>query len=267
MEQLQAGDMLELMTPTGRFGTPLHPLARKHYVAIAAGSGITPVLSILQTTLAIETESRFTLIYGNRDADSTMFRDELDELEARYADRLQIIHVRSRDPRHPGTSARAHRPREARAMARLRPRRGTVDEWFLCGPVELVTDLRDPLIEHGVEPDHIHLELFFGYQKPKVADGFTPRRSRSACAAASTRSRWQPGDTVLEAALKAGPDAPVRVHGRRVRHLQGEGGPGDGRDGSELRPRHGRRGRRLRAHLPVPPHQRRRSPSTTTPET
>ena len=101
MEQLRAGDTLDLMTPTGSFGTPLSPLATKNYVAIVAGSGITPALSILQTTLAVETESRFTLVYGNRDADSTMFRDELDDLEARYADRLRIIHVRSRDPRHP----------------------------------------------------------------------------------------------------------------------------------------------------------------------
>ena len=73
-EQLEAGDVLEVMTPTGRFCTPLHPLNRKHYVAIVVGSGITPILSMLQTTLEIETESRFTLIYGNRTGQSTMFR-------------------------------------------------------------------------------------------------------------------------------------------------------------------------------------------------
>lgn len=91
--ELKAGDVLELMTPTGRFGTPLDPLHRKHYVGLVAGSGITPVLSILATTLEIETESRFTLIYGNRTKESTMFRAELDRLESRYADRLEILHV------------------------------------------------------------------------------------------------------------------------------------------------------------------------------
>ena len=99
-DELKAGDVLELMTPTGRFCTPLDPLTQKHYVAIAAGSGITPILSMLQTTLEIETESRFTLIYGNRTKESTMFRHELDELESRYADRLEILHVLSRDPLH-----------------------------------------------------------------------------------------------------------------------------------------------------------------------
>ncbi len=98
--ELKAGDVLELVTPTGRFGTPLHPLQRKHYVGLVAGSGITPVLSILATTLEIETESRFTLVYGNRTKESTMFRAELDRLESRYADRLEILHVLSREPLH-----------------------------------------------------------------------------------------------------------------------------------------------------------------------
>ena len=99
-EQLKAGDVLELMTPTGRFWTPLAPAEQQDYVAIVVGSGITPILSILQTTLEIETESRFTLIYGNRTKESTMFRRELDDLESRYSDRLEILHVLSRDPMH-----------------------------------------------------------------------------------------------------------------------------------------------------------------------
>lgn len=103
--ELKAGDVLELMTPTGRFGTPLDPLHRKHYVGLVAGSGITPVLSILATTLEIETESRFTLIYGNRTKESTMFRAELDRLESRYADRLEILHV----PGDPSLLCGSHR--------------------------------------------------------------------------------------------------------------------------------------------------------------
>ncbi|MFJ1456530.1 fatty acid desaturase [Nocardia sp. N2S4-5] len=89
VDTLRAGDILELMTPTGSFGAPLDPLARRDYVAVAAGSGITPILSIVRTTMEIETESRFTLFYGNRTAESTMFAAEVDELESRYADRLR----------------------------------------------------------------------------------------------------------------------------------------------------------------------------------
>lgn len=99
-DQLKAGDVLEVMTPAGSFSSALHPLHRKHYVGLVAGSGITPVLSILATVMELETESRFTLIYGNRDKESTMFRVELDRLESRYADRLEIRHVLSSEPRH-----------------------------------------------------------------------------------------------------------------------------------------------------------------------
>jgi ring-1,2-phenylacetyl-CoA epoxidase subunit PaaE len=212
-EQLRAGDTLELMTPTGSFGTPLHPLATNNYVAIAVGSGITPILSILQTTLAIETESRFTLIYGNRDADSTMFREELDEIEARYADRLRIIHVRSRDPRHPSHL----RGRIDRAKldywfgADLAP--ALVDHWFLCGPVEMVTDLHGLLIARGAEPERVHVELFHGYQKPRVAHDFSPATLAVSLGGREHTVPLEAGDTVLESALKAGLEAPYACLG------------------------------------------------------
>jgi ferredoxin-NADP reductase/fatty acid desaturase len=213
MNQLRAGDTLDLMTPTGSFGTPLHPLATKNYVAIAAGSGITPVLSILQTTLAVETESRFTLVYGNRDADSTMFRDELDDLETRYADRLRIIHVRSRDPRHPAhLRGRVDRPKlEQWLGSDLAP--ASVDDWFLCGPIEMVTDLHALLIEHGAEPDRVHVELFHGYQKPKIADHFAPATVTVSLRGGQHEVSLAAGDTVLESALKARLDAPYACLG------------------------------------------------------
>ncbi|WP_107704604.1 fatty acid desaturase [Nocardioides allogilvus] len=213
MEQLRAGDSLDLMTPTGSFGTALDPLATKNYVAVVAGSGITPVLSILQTTLAVETESRFTLVYGNRDADSTMFRAELDDLEARYADRLRIIHVRSRDPRHPADlRGRIDRPRlEAWLASDLAM--ADVDEWFLCGPVEMVGDLHGLLLEHGAEPDRVHVELFHGYQTASVTDGFEPATVSISLRGGQHEVELDAGDTVLESALKAGLDAPYACLG------------------------------------------------------
>ena len=214
-EQLKAGDVLELMTPTGRFGTPLHPLNSKSYVAIVVGSGITPILSILQTTLEIETESRFTVIYGNRTKDSTMFRRELDDLESRYSDRLEIVHVLSADSMHtPELQGRIDRAKLDRWLTTtLDPQ--TVDEWFLCGPLELTTMVRDALIERGAEPEHIHLELFFGYteaDKPARADAQTATVTFMLSGEQET-FELAPGDSLLEGALQRRPDAPYACMG------------------------------------------------------
>jgi ring-1,2-phenylacetyl-CoA epoxidase subunit PaaE len=214
-EQLKAGDVLEVMTPTGRFCTPLDPLNRNHYVAIVVGSGITPILSMLETILELETESRFTLIYGNRTRESTMFRSELDELESRFSDRLEILHVLSRDPLHtPELCGRIDADKLERWLGgAMRPE--TVDDWFLCGPIELTTLVRDALLERGVDHDRIHLELFFGY-----ADGDeTPARDyRPATITFNLSGREQTvelaaGDSLLEAALQARPEAPYACMG------------------------------------------------------
>jgi ferredoxin-NADP reductase len=163
---LKAGDVLELVTPTCRFGTPLHPLNRKYYVGLVAGSGITPVLSILATTLEIETESRFTLIYGNRTKESTMFRAELDRLESRYADRLEILHVLSSESLDtPELRGRIDQRKLNRWLTSSLPP-DSVDEWFICAPMGMSTTVRDMLIEHCVDSERIHLELFFGYDTP-----------------------------------------------------------------------------------------------------
>jgi ferredoxin-NADP reductase/fatty acid desaturase len=215
LKQLKPGDTLELMTPTGRFGTTLDPLARNHYVAIAAGSGITPILSILQTTLEVETESRFTLIYGNRRAETTMFRDELARLESRYADRLEILHIHSRDPHHPPELSGRIDPEKLAGWLRgvpLSPE--AVNEWLLCGPLELVTLARDTLLSHHVDPGHIHLELFHGYAKTTP-----PSHSQTAAtvtlrlAGTEQTVELTPGDTILEAALTARDDTPYACMG------------------------------------------------------
>lgn len=212
--ELKAGDVLELMTPTGRFGTPLDPLHRKHYVGLVAGSGITPVLSILATTLEIETESRFTLIYGNRTKESTMFRAELDRLESRYADRLEILHVLSSEPLHtPELRGRIDRDKLTRWLtSTLRP--AGVDEWFICGPLAMATAVRETLIEHGVDSERIHLELFYGFDTPPET-----RPSYAGATVTFTLSGQRaifdlvPGDSILEGALGLRSDAPYACMG------------------------------------------------------
>lgn len=213
-EQLQAGDVLELMTPTGRFGTPLHPLNRKHYVGLVAGSGITPVLSILATTLEIETESRFTLIYGNRTRESTMFRAELDRLESRYADRLEVLHVLSGESLHaPELRGRIDRDKlNLWLTGTLQP--DHVDEWFICGPMEMTTAVRESLLEHRVDSERIHLELFHGFETGSAAE----HSYESATVTFKLSGKqWTydltPGDSILEGALQVRDDAPYACMG------------------------------------------------------
>jgi ring-1,2-phenylacetyl-CoA epoxidase subunit PaaE len=213
-EVLRPGHTLELMTPTGNFGTPLDPLNRKHYVAIAAGSGITPILSVLATALEVEAESRFTLIYGNRTVASTMFRDELDELESRYVDRLEIRHVLSREPHHaPELRGRIDHDKLNRWLdTDLDPAK--VDEWFLCGPIELVTEVRCALLDRGVAAEHIHLELFTGYAKPAEPTTSYPGADLTFhLSGAAQTTKLTAGETILEAALQVNPDTPYACMG------------------------------------------------------
>lgn len=226
--ELKAGDVLELMTPTGRFGTPLHPLNAKHYVGLAAGSGITPVLSILATTLEVETESRFTLIYGNRTKESTMFRAELDRLESRYADRLEILHVLSGEPLHtPELRGRIDRDKlNGWLTSSLSP--ADVDEWFICGPLEMTSAVREVLLEHLVDSERIHLELFHGY-----GTGPSTEHEHGSATVTFKLSGQEysydltPGDSILEGTLQVRDDAPYACMGGacgtcRAKLVQGE---------------------------------------------
>ncbi|MGV0804722.1 fatty acid desaturase [Mycolicibacterium setense] len=211
VETLRPGDVLELMTPTGSFGAPLEPLARRDYVAVAAGSGITPILSIVRTTMEIETESRFTVFYGNRTAESTMFADELDELEARYADRLRVIHIRSAEAHHPA----ALRGRIDLAMVRrlLADDPISIARWYLCGPSDLVMTMHEGLMTAGVPTERIHLELFRSTKQPAHIEGFVGADVTITLSGAAHTVELAAGETILESALKNNIDAPYACLG------------------------------------------------------
>jgi ring-1,2-phenylacetyl-CoA epoxidase subunit PaaE len=160
VERLRVGDELEVMTPAGRFTSTLDPEARKTYVAVAAGSGITPVLSIVAAILEGEPGSSVTLIYANRSLRSVMFLDEVHDLKDRFPTRLQIVHVLSRETQDVELfSGRLDGERLTRILAALMPA-SEVDEWFLCGPQQMVTDLRTALTDVGVASTRVHSELF-----------------------------------------------------------------------------------------------------------
>ena len=159
-EQLQKGHTLEVLPPTGKFYTELNASNRKHYLAFAAGSGITPVLSLIKTTLALEPESSFTLVYGNRQRTSILFREELEALKNRYIQRLSIHHILSREQMDiPLNQGRIDVKKCGELCGRLIDL-STVDEVFLCGPAEMIFTVRDWLHQQGIDQKKIHFELF-----------------------------------------------------------------------------------------------------------
>ena len=158
--ELEAGQQVEVMSPQGTFTSTLQDLDHRHIVGIAAGSGITPLMSLAHTVLAASAASRFTLVYTNRTALDVMFLDELAELKDRYPARLALYHVLSREQRSSSLLTGRIDEDKFRRMLETILRPGTVDEWFLCGPFELVQPCRDTLDDVGVATSRVRFELF-----------------------------------------------------------------------------------------------------------
>jgi ring-1,2-phenylacetyl-CoA epoxidase subunit PaaE len=158
--ELSAGDRIDVMSPQGTFTSGLDSLDGKHVVGIAAGSGITPLMALAHTVLARSDDARFTLVYTNRSTRDVMFLEELAELKDRYPARLALHHVLSREQRTaPLLSGRIDAEKLERMLDALIPP-STVDEWFLCGPFELVQLARDTLEARGVPSGRVRYELF-----------------------------------------------------------------------------------------------------------
>ncbi|MDD7920369.1 fatty acid desaturase [Actinomycetospora callitridis] len=165
--RLAAGDELSVTPPGGQFTLTPDPEARRHIAAVAAGSGITPVISILASALATEPGSRATLLYANRDAGSAMFADELAMLTRQFEGRLEVVHFHSRaEGRDGGPTTTEHedvvpaRLDADRLRHHLRDPRLQSAEWFLCGPSTLLDDVESVLEDHEVPADQVHRELF-----------------------------------------------------------------------------------------------------------
>jgi ring-1,2-phenylacetyl-CoA epoxidase subunit PaaE len=158
--ELRPGDRIDVMSPQGTFTIDLGALDGKHIAAVAAGSGITPMMALASSILAAAPTSRFTLVYTNRTAIDVMFLEELADLKDRYPGRLALHHVLSREQRSaPLLSGRLDEERLRRMLDELLPP-DTVDEWYLCGPFELVQLCRDVLETYGTPRNSIHFELF-----------------------------------------------------------------------------------------------------------
>jgi len=219
VDTLRVGDELDVMTPAGRFTTTLDPASTKTYVAIAAGSGITPVISIVSTILESEPGAQVMLVYANRTHRTVMFLDDLHDLKDRFPDRFWLVHVLSREPQDVELfSGRLDADRLNRILDALLPA-AEVDEWFLCGPQQMVVDLRQVILDHGVVPTAIHTELFHAdpvARAPEVVATGVEGAARVTIKldGRSSDLELRPDDVgVLEAALRVRSDLPFACRG------------------------------------------------------
>lgn len=160
-DQLKAGDTIDVMTPHGSFTTDFHPKAKHRYVGFAGGSGITPVISLIRTALSVEPSSRFTLFYGNRDANSIIFLEELAALKDRYLGRFELYHFLSDEEGEVDLfNGMLNRETCDEAIEHLVDEPANVDAWFICGPGPMMDAAEAALIDNGVARERIHIERF-----------------------------------------------------------------------------------------------------------
>ena len=170
-DQLSPGMTLDVMPPMGRFTADLRPDEARNYVAFAAGSGITPVLSIIKTVLTREPKSSMTLFYGNQRRGSILFREELEDIKDRFLGRFSLFHTLSREGQDVPLFTGRLDGAKVRAFAEHLFDPSAVDHYFLCGPGEMIGEVKSTLRELGVGEDRMHDELF------TPADGTPPRQA------------------------------------------------------------------------------------------
>ncbi len=226
-DQLKAGMTVEVMEPDGRFFTELDPDQRKTYYLIGAGSGITPLMSILKTVLEEEPQSTVNLLYGNRDEASIIFYEELKQLQKRYAEQLNVEHILSRPKREKpagvagwfskgtlswqGKTGRIDENALSKFLADFPPRNEQA-EYFLCGPGGLIDRAEQFLLNRGVDKKHIHEERFVS-APPKPDKAATSGPAGAAKAVVHLNGQQlevaiPANKTVLDALLDAGYDPP-----------------------------------------------------------
>lgn len=234
MDGLRSGDFVDVLTPEGGFHTIMQPTNRRHYAAFAAGSGITPILSILQTALQDEPMSRCSLVYGNQRRASALFQNELEDMKDRHLGRFALYNVYSREPQDIALySGRLDGTKAARFLDGLIPP-DTIDDAFVCGPGAMIEEVCAALLERGVAAGRIHSERFGvpPAQAPSDADAATVRAAEARVTIVRDgRVHEVPlhpdASSILEAATAAGLDLPYSCRSGmccscRARVLQGE---------------------------------------------
>jgi ring-1,2-phenylacetyl-CoA epoxidase subunit PaaE len=219
------GTTVEAAVPAGEFTVPLRPDLARRYLCIAAGSGITPILSIVTTVLAREPRARVTLLYGNRRTNTMMFREELGFLKNRYLERFQWLNVMSRERQEADVlNGHIDNRKGAELNKRLIDIR-SYDEFFLCGPEAMISEVSRGLRGEGIDASHIHYELFRASAEDAraVIERHAARARQYAGNVSDVRVRVggrevafelaTDGENVLDAALDAGLDVPYSCKG------------------------------------------------------
>jgi ring-1,2-phenylacetyl-CoA epoxidase subunit PaaE len=217
-ESLRAAQTLEVLPPTGRFVLDLEEKNKKHYIAFAAGSGITPVISLIKTIFRQEPLSQVSLVYGNRTRSSVIFLEELEQLKNRYPQRFQLIHIFSRERTEaPVNEGRIDAAKCEQLFSHLIPL--TPDAIFLlCGPAPMIFTVRDWLLQRGVDTHRIHYELFSDPGEHPVSAADLPAGETSDERSSSVSIRLDgvnydlqvpyQGESILETAIRQGIDLP-----------------------------------------------------------
>ena len=222
-EKLTVGTEMQVMTPEGKFYTKLEPDNKKNYVAFVAGSGITPVFSIMKSVMELEPQSTFTLFYGNRTTQSVIFRDKIDALKNKYMNRLEVHHILSREDQ--GSDFLKGHIDEAKCISFSQKffNIDDVDDFFLCGPESMINCVSQSLQNLGVSKSHIHYELFttptqkIAHKTKVSADKKSDKLLSSVTIILDGEETHfdiaSDGSAILDAALDAGADVPYACKG------------------------------------------------------
>jgi len=219
-EELKRGDALDVMTPTGRFGVAPAPDQARIHVGFAAGSGITPILSIIRGVLAREPNSRFFLFYGNRTTAGMLFREALEELKDRFIDRFSMFHVISGEEQDIPILHGRLDGEKVRVLLRSLVPASTIDHVFICGPTGMSEEIETTCRDLGIAEERIHVERFVsglgGKPRPKVAVAVSAPAKAFASLIIDGKRREVPvadGEAILDAALRGGVDLPFACKG------------------------------------------------------
>lgn len=217
---LKAGMEMEVMTPAGNFKVEPNKDAKKSYLLVAAGSGVTPVLSIMKTVLSEEPGSNIVLVYGNKGFNSIIFREEIEALKNQYMDRLQVLHVLSRESL--GNDLQKGRIDKDKIGTILRKyMNDEVDAAYICGPEQMIMDVREGLESSGVPKSNIHFELFTSPNSAKKETIELPKNSPKISSSVTIILDGDEmdidldstGKNILDAAQEAGADLPFACKG------------------------------------------------------
>jgi len=219
-EKLKKGDVLEVLPPTGTFCTEIKASNKKEYVFFAAGSGITPVISIIKTILNTEVQSNVTLIYGNKNVPSIIFKEELEALKDKHLERFRIYHILSREKTDSVFNYGRIDLDKCHQLSKL-IRLNSVDEFFICGPEQMIFTVKDFLQNSGIDPEKIHFELFTTptRQHTQIYTAVKEEKEEGSKITVKLDGRSidfmldYNSNTILDAALAEGADVPFACKG------------------------------------------------------